>query len=174
MRFLHILFFLLFMILFSCKQGKKDLMLGTWKGSKFENPDMDTFFMKSQQYIDTIGKNNNMRTNWELYGVTNVDSLRGVLQKQHDSAKSMQMGAVLNTIFTVKKDSIAVISFNGSIDTSKWYIENDHFLVMEEMTGTEKGSKSKMELVTLTAQEMVIKFEQESSSSKVTFVKANK
>ncbi len=161
-------------ILFSCKHGAKEMILGSWQGTKLENADMDSFFMQSQNYIDTLGKNNSARTNWELYGVTNVDSLRHVLQLQHDSAKAMQMDAVKRTVFTFKKENVAIVAFNDGLDTSRWQLENDSLLVMEELTGNEKGTKTKMEIIALNEKELKLKFKQENSSSTVTFVKSQK
>ncbi len=158
------------LFLFSCKHTKTDMVTGTWKGANFENPDMDDFFKESQHYIDTLGSSKDARTNWELYGVTNMDSLKKELQNQHDSAHAMQRNAVLKTIFNFKKDSVAVVSFNGSLDTSKWYLKGDT-LVMIEMTGPEQGMNTQMQILALSETEMKLKFEMDSSYSTVTFVK---
>ncbi len=158
------------LFLFSCKQTKTDMVRGSWKGTKFENPDMQDFFKESQHYIDTLGSSKDARINWELYGVTNMDSLKKELQNQHDSAQSMQMNAVLKTIFNFKKDSVAIVSFNGSLDTSKWYLKGDT-LVMIEMTGPEQGMNTQMQILSVSETEMKLKFEMDSSYSTVTFVK---
>ena len=44
-------------VLFSCKNNKQKLV-GSWRSVRLENRDMDSFFVKSQIYIDTLGKNN--------------------------------------------------------------------------------------------------------------------
>ncbi len=155
----------------SCKHSKQEMILGEWRGVNFENPEMDSFFNKSQQYIDTIGKNGNPATNLELYGATNMDSIRNILQQEHDSTKMLQLNAVKNTVFTFMKDSIVVISFDGRMDTSKWRFENEHSLVMEELTGNSKGSKTTMDIVSLTDKELTLKFIQENTYSTVTFNK---
>ncbi len=153
----------------ACKQNKKDMLLGSWRGVKLENPGMDSFFRQSQNYIDTLGKNGNPVTNMELYGSTNVDSLRKGLQIEFDSSKKIQMKAVLNTIFNFRKDSIVAISFNGLPDTSKWYIDVAGALQMEEMTGQGKNTKTQMDIVELTSSELKLRFQEDSMYSTVTF-----
>ena len=150
------------------------MLMGSWNGTKFENPDMDSFFINSQKYIDTIGNNGDPATNMELYGVTNIDSIRKILQAQHDSAKSMQMSAILNTTFNFSKDSMAFVSFDGKLDTSKWYMPGDGILIMEETKGEGKGTKTSMTILTLTDTELKLKFEQENSFSTVTFKRSGK
>ena len=158
-------------LLLSCKHGRKDIMLGKWHGVKLENPEMDSFFNESQHYIDTLGKNNTAETNISLYGTSNVDSIRHELQVQHDSAKAMQTGAVMNTVFDFRNDSIVVISFSGAMDTSKWHLENDQTLIMDEASGAAKGSTTRMEIKGLTKDEMKLEFEEENTRSTVTFAR---
>ena len=165
---------LLSFVALSCKPGKKDMLLGSWSGVKLENPAMDSFFTNSQTYIDTIGNNGNAATNMELYGVTNMDSVRKILQQQHDEAKSKQMAAVTNTVFNFKKDSVVYVSFNGNMDTSKWYMENDALLTMESLSGQDKGIKVRMDIITLTDSELKLKIEQQNTYSTVTFKRSGK
>jgi hypothetical protein len=143
--------------------------LGEWYAQKFENKEMDAFFKESQAYIDTIGKNGNDATNMELYGATNMDSIRHVLQLQHDSAQTLQMKAVTNTSFNFYSDSLVVISFDGRMDTSKWRFVGEQKLEMEELTGSSKGSKTEIEVLQLTKSELKLKIEQEKTFSTVTF-----
>ncbi|MBC7552648.1 MAG: hypothetical protein H7257_01580 [Taibaiella sp.] len=173
MRVYIVLFALTFITLASCK-GRKGEIIGSWRGTKFENADMDSFFLKSQQYIDTIGKNGDAKVNWELYGVTNMDSLRKDLQMQQDSAKNLQYKSILNTVFTFNKDGILLISFNKNMDTSKWAIEDDKTLTLEEMTGRDKGTKTSVGIISITESEMKLKFMQDSAFSTVTFVRDSK
>ena len=76
-------------------------IIGKWHAVKLENPGMDSFYASTQEYIDTIGKNNDAATNLELYSATNVDSIRQILQLQLDSAKKNQQEAVVNTMFNL-------------------------------------------------------------------------
>lgn len=153
----------------SCTRGPKEIITGKWRGINFHNPEMDNFFAQSQKYIDTIGANGNPATNSELYGTTNMDSLRHALQLQYDSTQSIQQNAVKNTTFNFQKDGIVAISFDGRLDSSKWHFIGDKKLEMEEMTGSEKGTKTQMEVLTITETELKLKIAQDSSYSIVTF-----
>jgi hypothetical protein len=145
------------------------MIIGKWHAVKLENPDMDSFFIKSQIYIDTIGKGHDDSTNLRLYGVANMDSMRHILQAQYDSAKAMQYAAVTNTTFNFRKDSIVILSFNGSVDSSKWSFDKDGELVMADLNGQNAGDKIKMEIVTLADTVLKLKFKENTSVSTVTF-----
>jgi hypothetical protein len=109
--------------------------------------------------------------NLELYGATNMDSLRHEMQLQLDSAKAMQQRGLNNTFFSFAKNGMVYISFNGSIDTSKWTIENDKDLIIEEMIGKDKGTKTKMVILNLTEQELKLRLTQDSAVSTVTLLR---
>ena len=163
-------FFLVFLsvVIFSCKNNKQKLV-GQWHSVRLENADIDSFFVKSQQYIDTIGKNNDPATNMAVYGTTNMDSLRTLMQEQYDSAKSMQMRSVTNTIFRFAKDSLLFISFNGNDDTCKWYIDAKNKIQVEDLMKGGTGEKMTWELLELTDTSLVLRIPQDSTFSKVTF-----
>jgi hypothetical protein len=174
MRKTFIYLILISLVLFSCKRGKKELILGKWHAVKLENPSMDSFFANSQAYIDTIGKNNDPATNMSLYGATNMDSMRHLLQQQFDSAKFMQLNAVMNTMFNFRKDSIVLLSFNGSLDSSKWYFntKNENELILAQLN-TEKGAAPNdnvtMKVLALSDTVLKLRFEENGSASTVTF-----
>ena len=134
---------LLFVALVSC--GHKKTIVGSWRSVRLENPDMDSFYIKTQQYIDTIGKNNDPAVNMEVYGTTNIDSLRREMQVRFDSTKALQERSITNTVITFKSNGLAYLSFNGNIDTIVWKVA--------ELTDTS----------------LVVKMEKDSSVSKVTF-----
>jgi len=160
----------------ACKHDRKSMMMGSWRGTKLENADMDSFFNQSQHYIDTLGKANSPEANQALYGTTNVDSLRKELQMQQDSSKSMQLAAVTNTIFNFQKNDQVIISFNGNMDTSKWHIEADSTLVMEDMSTATKGMTTRMVIKSISDSKLKLEFADENTQSKsyVTFDRVNK
>jgi hypothetical protein len=166
---------LLSLIVVSCKEtetkkkDRKEMIVGTWRAVKLENPEMDSFFTNSQAYIDTVGKHNNVETNIELYGVGNMDSMRRVLQQQLDSAKSMQTNTVSNTVFSFRGDSIVVLSFNGAVDSSRWYFDAAGILVLDDLNGETAGDKVNMEVVALTDSVLKLKFMESDTYSLVTF-----
>ncbi len=158
--------------LFSCK-SKRQLLVGSWHAVKLENPEMDNFFVNSQNYIDTIGKKNSDSVNLLVYGVTNMDSLRKVLQTQYDTAKSMQTGAVVNTVFHFRDDSTAVLTFNGIADTTRWYLDKDK-LILDDRHHEGADAKVNMEVLKITDMVLKLRFREDSSFSTVTFRREGK
>ena len=174
MRRTHIYLLLLSVTLFSCQGNKNQLILGKWHAVKLENPSMDSFWNSSQAYIDTIGKNGDAATNMALYGATNMDSMRHLLQQQYDSAKSMQYNAVLNTTFNFRKDSVVILSFSGNVDSSKWYFSDktEKTIILDDLNG-QKGAtpdaKVTMDILTLADTALKLRFQENGSASTVTF-----
>lgn len=167
-----IILFAASVVLFSCK-SKQDMLTGSWHAVKLENPDMDSFFVRSQHYIDTIGKNNADAMNMDIYGTTNMDSLRKVLQAQYDTAKAMQTGAIVNTVFHFNKDGRAVLIFNGISDTAKWRLEGESRLVLDSR-GHENGEVVNMEILKISDMVLKLRFREDSSFSTVTFRREGK
>jgi len=163
-----IILLLLAIVVFSCKKSKRDMIIGKWHAVKLENPDMDSFFIKSQAYIDTIGKGHDAATNMQLYGVANMDSMRQILQVQYDSAKLMQNNAVTNTTFNFRKDSVVILSFNGNVDSSKWYFDKAGALVLDKLNDY-GPDVIKMEIVTLADTVLKLRFIEDNATSTVTF-----
>ncbi len=164
---------LLTVVLFACKtqtqNDYKKTILGTWHAVRLENPDMDSFFNNSQHYIDTIGKNNDNATNLQLYGVTNMDSMRKVLQLQYDSAKNMQHDAVMHTVFNFRPDNVAILMFSGAVDSSKWSIDSTGKLVLTEMSPEGPAETMSMDILLLNDTVMKLKMMEDNTYSTVTF-----
>ena len=160
-----------FAILFAaCSPGVRERLIGSWRADSVQKASMDSFFQKSQRYIDTVGKNNDPETNMRLYGVTNMDSVRRLLQQQFDSAKALQINAVTNTVFKFRKDSVAVLSFNGNLDSSKWSVENNNTILMQDMNGGKaEGDRVKMDILVLTDKMLKVKLVEDTEVSIVTF-----
>jgi hypothetical protein len=159
------------MLLWACQQPTNSKLRAKWRGVHLENRSLDSFFRETQHYLDTFGKGNSDDVNYALYGVSNVDSLRQILRAQHDSTQMLQQMAVKNTIFHFMTDSQAMISFNGLLDTSKWYVVHNNELVLIEQTGPDRGLVTKMSILELTDNELKLRFEQENTFSTVTFRK---
>ena len=160
---------LLSLVLFSCKRSKREMIIGKWQAVKLENQDIDSFFIKSQTFIDTMGKGHDDLTNMRIYGATNMDSIRHILQVQYDSAKAIQAASVTNTTFNFRKDSMLIISFSGNLDSSKWHFNDAGALVLDELNGYGPGDKIKIEIITLADTVMKLKFIENNSISTVTF-----
>lgn len=157
-----------------CKRSQKQLLTGTWRSTKLENPDIDSFFAKSKMYIDTIGSSNDPAVNMELYGTNNIDSLRREMRSQYDSARNLQAQQVTNTVFTFKDNNRMFISFNGVMDTCKWTLPKENAIKLEDLNAGAHGETMTWDIVSLTDKELVLKMEENKSISKVTFVKEEK
>jgi len=168
MKRVTICLLLLSLVVFSCKRKKRDMLIGTWHAVKLENPDMDSFFINSQAYIDTVGKGHDAATNMQLYGVANMDSMRIILQRQYDSTKALQMNSVTNTVFKFRKDSVVILSFNGAVDSSKWYFDSDGALILDQLNSG-GGDKARLEIMALSDTALKLKFQENGSNSIVTF-----
>ena len=153
-------------LLFSCKNSKKNTLIGKWRAVKMVNPQMDIVMKQGQQFIDTVGKSTDTAANMELYGTSNIDSLRQALQVQKDSLLKMQDDAVKNTVFDFKKDGLAILSFGGKSDSSKWSIENDSVLVLKNK---EVANNIKMHIVELSDTALQLQFMEGNANSTVTF-----
>ena len=155
----------------ACQHGKNELILGTWKGIKLENTTIDSFFIKSQQVIDTLGTHNDPDHNFEIYGTSNMDSVRHAMQLQHDSAFVIQSNRIKTTIFQFTKDKVAYHTFNANMDTdtAKWNFDDEGALILEDRnTGGNKAMK-RMVIMALTDTIMVLKVWSNNDSSKITF-----
>ena len=164
--------YLLFLsvILFSCKPNKRALIMGKWNAVNMENPSLDSFFKKSQQYIDTIGSTHDSATNVATYGSNNMDSMRQLLQLQLDSAKNMQEDAVVKTQFNFRKDNIVILAFNGNTDSSKWFIDSKDNLVLTDLNNAGGAADNlKMEILSINDSVLKLKFAQNNIFSTVTF-----
>ena len=164
-----ILLLLIATTLFSCKRSKQEMLIGTWQATLLINPQMDTMMMDGQTYIDTLGKSTNAADNLKLYGITNVDSMRHILQQQLDSIKDLQQQAVGNTQFKFRKDGVAVLTFSGNVDSTKWYFDDDGSLMLDEMKEKGAGDKIKMEILDLNDSILKLKFVENGSNSTVIF-----
>lgn len=169
------IFFIGLIAVAACKDGKKGQIIGTWKGAKLENAEMDSFYASTKKMIDTMGANKDPRVNFELYNTTNIDSLKKSMLKEADSLHQQEINGVLTTTFTFDKSGIAYINFFGgrSLDTSKWSVENEE-LVMTEMIGPEKGEVRRLRIIKLDDKELKLKFDGSLAFSEVTFTKQSK
>lgn len=156
-------------MLAGCKDTQEQMLEGTWHAVKLDNPSMEGFFVKSQQYIDTIGKGHSDAENILIYGVSNMDSVRQSMQLQFDSAKKMQDDAIVKTVFTFKKGGIAVITMAGGTDSCKWLLDRDNGLILEDLAAGNQAAVSRYHIVELNREQLLLRFFEEGDSSTVTF-----
>ncbi len=153
----------------SCNNKNQDKIIGTWKGVKSENNTIDSFFIKSQILIDTIGKNNDDATNLKLYGIKNMDSLRKHLQLQHDSALLAEKNKIKNTQFIFKKDRTIELFFSGYNLTGKWNFDDEGSLILEVVKTSGDADLWRMKVITLNENELKLQFRKTNDTSIVTF-----
>lgn len=145
------------------------MLIGSWHATQLINPQMDAMIKEGQDYIDTMGKNTDAATNRDLYGIENLDSMKHILQMQLDSIKRMQQDAVDQTRFQFRKDGVAVLTFTGSKDSTRWYFDDDGSLMLDELKEKGAGDKIRMQVLDLNDSILKLKFVDNGSNSTVIF-----
>ncbi len=154
------IYLLLLSITFAaCKEpGRKEMILGKWRSVKIENRDKDEFFRSSLKFIDTMGQSNDDKTNMEIYGVTNMDSLRKELRVQYDSAYAAQMSIDTQSTFSFREDGVIVFGFPGKSEEGKWNINDKGQLQLEEMNENGQTEKVDVDIAELSADNLKLVF----------------
>ncbi|HXS37681.1 MAG TPA: hypothetical protein VN721_13335 [Flavipsychrobacter sp.] len=164
-----LLLFVFTLVLFACKRDKQSMLIRKWHAISFDNPQMDEYFKEGQEYIDTVGKTADAQTNEQLYGTSNMDSVRHVLQSRLDSVKGMQVQNVQDTWFDFRKNGLAILNFSGSIDSTKWYFDDDGNLMLDELKLKGSGDRIKMNIIELNDTLLKLKFVENGAMGTVTF-----
>ncbi len=147
----------------------KGALIRSWEAVRVENKEIDDFYLKTQLFIDTFGRNNDAATNLKLYKTTNVDSLRKATQANFDEAKNDRQRALISTFLTFNPDNTVYLSFSGAMDTSKWILGADNVLILEDMNVGMNHEKITWEVLELTDTSLVVKMKEDTTYSKVTF-----
>jgi hypothetical protein len=153
----------------SCKEKKEDKIAKKWQAFHLESLQMDQMVAERQAFLDTFGKNTTPEQNQSLYKTKNIDSLRESLTTELNDFKAMQEHSVKNTRFHFRKDGIALMSFSGQDDSTKWYFDDDSTLILDEMQLKGTGSKIRMIVVALEDTLMKLRFTEEGMTSTVSF-----
>lgn len=164
----NLLLLLIPLVLFSCKQNRRNMLINTWNATSLESKDMDSIMQQGQKFIDTVGKSTDAATNLALYGTANMDSLKHELQIQLDSVRVMQAESVASTVFQFRKDSVAVLAFSGRTDSMKWQLDADT-ITLDPLGGIGSLEEVRMEIISLADTAMRLKFRENGASSIVTF-----
>lgn len=155
-------------------KDKKSLITGKWQAVSLENAKLDELMKEQAHFLDTFGRNNTPEQNMEIYGTSNLDSLREMSQKEMVEYMAMQDHAVKNTTFEFKKDGIVIMNFSGQIDTTGWHIGDDGKLTLDETSTTADGQKITMEILSLTDTMMKLQMNEQGMNSTVIFKPASK
>ena len=142
----------------ACKSRTDRMLIGRWRSVKVQNRDKDNFFKSSKEFIDSMGRGNSDSLNFEIYRVTNIDSLRSELQAQYDSAFAAQMTIDTSSIFTFNADSTVTFSFPGRTETGKWRIDHSGMLVLDETNETGQTEQLKVNVSFTDNRKMTLTF----------------
>jgi hypothetical protein len=156
------------LLISSCKEKKEDMLAKKWQAVKLSNPQMDQMIKEQEVFLDTFGKGS-PEQNEALYGIKNIDSARESLKMQLNDFKAMQDHAVKNTWFNFRKDGVAIMNFSGQLDSTKWYVEGESKLILDEKQLKGTGNKIEMEIVELKQTMLTLRFTEEGMTSIVTF-----
>lgn len=161
--------------LLSCEQkNKKNQLTGKWQAIALENAELDSLMKQQLQFLDTFGSNTTPEENETIYGFRNIDSARTTLKAELEEYLAMQDHAVKHTWFDFRKDGVVVMNFSGQIDSSKWYINDDGALMLDELEMKGAGARIKMEILSLTDTSLRLQLNDEGMSSVVLFEPSDK
>jgi hypothetical protein len=157
---------------FSCQPSKEKQLEGKWKAVKMESAELDQQIADTRNYIDTVGKNSTPEQNLEIYGVSNMDSMRNVLKEQLDYTLAEQQRTIDNTWLHFLRNGTAATDFGtGTPDTISWYLDDDGALMLDEMKMKGAGSKTKMDILKLENDSLLLRFSENGFTSTATFIK---
>jgi len=156
------------LLLFSCDNRDRDLT-GKWQAIKLDNPSLEEIVVEQQQFIDSFGSNTTPEQNDTLYGTRNIDSMRRELQLQVDSFKAIQQQTLEMTQFEFLKNKTAILYFGGAPDSASWYFDDDGALILDELKLKGTGTKTRMEIETLTKDTLRLRFTENGITSSATF-----
>lgn len=162
-------------ILSSCKtQDKNAELVGKWQAISLENTKLKEMMDMQTAFLDTFGQNNTDEQNIAIYGFSNIDSARENLKQEMVDYMAMQDHAVKNTWFEFRKDGVVIMNFSGQVDTSKWQVNNEGMLVLDETKDAESTEKLKLEILSLTDTMLKLQMSEQGMSSTVIFKPADK
>jgi len=155
--------------LVSCKKTREELLCRKWQEVSTENPERDEMVKLQQAFIDTVGNNTTPQQNMEIYGFSNVDSFRRLLQSNMDSFMMLQQREVEQTQFEFKKEGIVYLRTGRRVDSASWKFEEDGVLLLDEQKLKGAGSQLHIEVLTLNDTALRVKFVEGAASAIANF-----
>lgn len=166
--------FVVLSLLTACStQDKKTMITGKWQAVSLENAQLDSLMAEQNRFLDTFGKGTTDAQNMEMYGFTNVDSARVLLKNEMSEYMAMQDHAVKNTWFEFRKDGLVIMNFSGQMDTTKWQINDEGKLVLEEPAGEDEMGNMSMDILSLSDTVLKLQMTEQGMSSTVIFKPAD-
>jgi len=154
-------------------QDKKAMLTGKWQAVSLENAQLDSLMTEQTHFLDTFGKSTTDEQNLAMYGFTNIDSARNVLKNEMTEYMAMQDHAVKNTWFDFRKDGMVIMNFSGQMDSTKWHINDEGKLVLDEPAREDEMGKISMDILSLTDTMLKLQMTEQGMSSTVIFKPAD-
>ncbi len=165
---------LMVVLLSACTtQDKKTMLTGKWQAISLENTQLDSLMAEQTRFLDTFGNKTTDEQNMAMYGFTNIDSARQVLKNEMTEYMAMQDHAVKNTWFDFRKDGMVIMNFSGQMDSTKWQINDEGKLVLEEPARQDELGKISMDILSLTDTMLKLQMTEQGMSSTVVFKPAD-
>jgi len=156
-------------LLSACGNSKEKMLTGKWQAVKLDNAELEKQIEESRRVMDTIGSHTTPEMNRQLYGESNIDSLKAMISAQIDESKLMQQYFLDHTSFEFRKDKVAVLVFGGEPDSANWYFDDEGALVLDDMKLKGSGDKTKMEVVSLTDSTLQLRYTENGITSVASF-----
>lgn len=154
-------------------QDKKAMITGEWQAVSLENHQLDSLMAEQTRFLDTFGNNTTDEENLAIYGFTNIDSVREVSKKEMTEYMAMQDHAVKNTMFNFRKDGMVIMNFSGQMDSTKWQINNEGKLVLDEPAEQDGAGAISMDILSLSDTMLKLQMTERGMSSIVVFKPAD-
>lgn len=119
-------------------KDKKAQIVGKWQAVDMDNPQLMLMMDEQRAFLDTFGINNTEQQNIDVYGFSNIDSARKVLQEEMDEYMKMQDHAIQNTHFEFRKDGMLIMDFSGQVDSTQWDLDEQNMIVLKVLEGEEE------------------------------------
>ena len=159
----------------SCStQNKKNMITGKWQAISLDNPHLAQLMADQKNFLDTFGKNNTPEQNIEIYGFSNIDSAREANMLEMEDYMASQDSAVKNTWFDFREDGIVLMNFSGEMDSTKWHIDKQGALILDESTMGSTTGEIKMEILSLSDTMLKLQLNDQGMSSTVIFKPSDK
>ena len=159
----------------SCQtQDKKKLLARKWQAISLESPGLDSMMAEQRRFLDTFGKGNTDEENIAMYGFSNIDSAREMLTNEMTEYLAMQDHAIKNTWFEFRKDGVVIMNFSGQVDSTKWHINDEGALILEEPAESSEAGNIKMDILSMSDSGLTLQMNDRGMSSTVIFKPADK
>jgi hypothetical protein len=170
MKFSFVLFSLLScLLLFSCKDKREEQLIGLWQEVDIINPELDAAIHKQHVFADTVGTATDSVQNQMLYGTNDIEAMRTELMANLDSFRKAQYYAIKATRFDFRRDSLMYIHSNDGVDSSKWYLDDDGALILDEARLKGAGNRIRMEILHLSDTLLKLQFTEQFLTSTAVF-----